>query len=65
MPLYFKTDMGMAVGETSELSAAVIQGGLPLQTVISNSLVKAGQLFRRERSYNGVSIETKLIRKTN
>ncbi|HNC02973.1 MAG TPA: strawberry notch C-terminal domain-containing protein, partial [Agitococcus sp.] len=60
MPLYFKTDMGMAVGETSELSAAVIQGGLPLQTVISNSLVKAGQLFRRERSYNGVSIETKV-----
>lgn len=60
MPLYFKTDMGLAVGDTNELSTAVMQGGLPLQTVISNSLVKAGQLFRRERSYNGVSIETKV-----
>ncbi len=60
MPLYFKTDMGLAVGDTNELSTAVMQGGLPLQTVISNALVKAGQLFRRERSYNGVSIETKV-----
>ena len=31
-------------------------GGLPLQTVVSNNLVKAGQMFRRERSYDGVSI---------
>ena len=34
------------------------QGGLPLQTIVSNSLVRSGQMFRRERSYEGVNIST-------
>jgi len=58
MPLYFKTDMGIAADESSDISDAMSMGGLPLQTVVSNSLVKAGQLFRRERSYDGVRIDT-------
>lgn len=58
MPVYFKTDMGEAVADDNTLMNAMAAGGLPLQTVVSNNLVKAGQMFRRERSYDGVSIET-------
>lgn len=59
MPLYFKTDIGDAAADADGLNAAMASGGLPLQTVVSNNLVKAGQMFRRERSYDGVSIESK------
>lgn len=60
MPLYFKTDMGDAIQDRAKLEDAMAQGGLPLQTVISNNLVKSGQLPRRERSYDGVDIITKV-----
>lgn len=60
MPLYFKTDIGDAISDSGNLMDAMNQGGLPLQTVVSNNLVKAGQMFRRERSYDGVSIETEV-----
>lgn len=60
MPLYFKTDIGSAISDSGNLMDAMAQGGLPLQTVVSNNLVKAGQMFRRERSYDGVSIETEV-----
>lgn len=59
MPVYFKTDIGEAVADSETLAEAMAKGGLPLQTVVSNNLVKAGQMFRRERSYDGVSITTK------
>lgn len=59
MPLYFKTDIGDAAADAEGLSEAMAAGGLPLQTVVSNNLVKAGQMFRRERSYDGVSIVSK------
>lgn len=59
MPLYFKTDIGEASGDDNTLMSAMEAGGLPLQTVVANNLVKAGQMFRRERSYDGVSIETR------
>ncbi|NBW50890.1 MAG: hypothetical protein EBR49_12530, partial [Betaproteobacteria bacterium] len=58
MPLYFKTDIGQAAADNEGLMQAMANGGLPLQTVVSNNLVAAGQMFRRERSYDGVSIET-------
>lgn len=58
MPLYFKTDIGAAAADTEGLSVAMAAGGLPLQTVVSNNLVKAGQMFRRERSYDGVEIKS-------
>jgi GGDEF domain-containing protein len=60
MPLYFKTDIGTAVGDSGTLIQAMKDGGLPLQTVVSHNLVKAGQMFRRERSYDGVSMVTKV-----
>lgn len=56
MPLYGKTDIGDATADSSSLGEAMAAGGLPLQTVVSNNLVKAGQMFRRERSYDGVNI---------
>jgi hypothetical protein len=58
MPVYFKTDIGEAISDSGELTGAMAAGGLPLQTVVANNLVKAGQMFRRERSYDGVKIET-------
>lgn len=60
MPLYFKTDIGEASGDNNSLIEAMKNGGLPLQTVVSNNLVQAGQFFRRERSYAGVEIATKI-----
>jgi hypothetical protein len=60
MPLYFKTDIGEALGDSNSLIEAMRSGGLPLQTVVSSNLVKSGQLFRRERSYTGVQIKTKV-----
>ena len=60
MPLYFKTDMGEAISDDGSLVSAMVQGGLPLQTVVSNNLVKAGQMFRRERSFDGISMVTKV-----
>ncbi|MFZ2982031.1 MAG: PLxRFG domain-containing protein [Sphingobium sp.] len=59
MPLYFKTDIGDAAADADGLALAMASGGLPLQTVVSHNLVKAGQMFRRERSYDGVSIASK------
>jgi len=59
MPVYFKTDIGDAVADSATLMGAMEAGGLPLQTVVSNNLVRAGQMFRRERSYDGVNIESR------
>lgn len=59
MPLYFKTEIGKAIEDSTQLSDAMDAGGLSLQTVVSNNLVKAGNLIRRERSYDGVSIDSK------
>lgn len=60
MPLYFRTDIGSALSDTDSLMDAMASGGLPLQTVVSNNLVKAGQMFRRERSYDGVEIRSEM-----
>lgn len=60
MPLYFKTDIGKASADNEGLMNAMAAGGLPLQTVVSNNLVKAGQMFRRERSFDGIVFETKI-----
>ena len=59
MPIYFKTDIGSAAASDEGLAAAMAAGGLPLQTVVSNNLVRAGQMFRRERSYEGVAIDSR------
>ncbi|MDB6179011.1 PLxRFG domain-containing protein [Paracoccus sp. Z330] len=56
MSLYNKTDMRLSVDDMSKLPNAVKAGGVPLQQVIANMLVKAGQYMRRERSFAGVEM---------
>lgn len=58
MPVYYRTDISEAVDNIDDLVTAVEAGGNPLQTVISGMLARSGQLFRRERSFDGISIKT-------
>ena len=58
IPIYFRTDLLDAVDSMDELISAVEAGGVPLQTVMSGMLSEAGQLFRRERSFDGIEIKT-------
>lgn len=59
MTLYSTTDMALAVDSIKDLTETIRKGGVPLQQVVANMLVKAGQYLRRERSYDGVSFSTK------
>lgn len=58
MPLYFRTDMSIGVESIDDLISAVDTGGVQLQTVLSSLLAQSGQLFRRERSFKGITIQT-------
>ena len=60
MPLYFRTDIMDAVDSVEDLITAIKAGGVPLQTMLSNMLSEAGQLFRRERTFEGISVETEV-----
>lgn len=61
MSLYAKTDLSLAVDKIDDLGDTIAAGGVPLQQVVANMLVEAGQYARRERSYDGVSIEMKQV----
>ena len=57
MPLYaMKTAMQEANMTKDDLVAAITKGGVALQEVLSSQLVKAGQLIRRERSFEGIEV---------
>ena len=57
VPLYAaKTDISIAIPELWRVADAIKAGGAPLQTVVSNQLAQAGQLMRRELSFEGISI---------
>ena len=58
MPVYYRTDIMDAVDKPSDLVDALAAGGVPMQEVISNQLTLSNQLFRRERSFEGISIPT-------
>lgn len=58
MPVYYRTDLMDAVDSVDELVSAVAAGGAPLQTVMSGMLAESGQLFRRERSFDGIEVKT-------
>ena len=60
MPIYYRTDVADAVDSVDSLVEAVETGGTPLQTVVSNMLSRSGQLFRRERSFEGIEIKTSI-----
>ncbi|MCG8381761.1 MAG: strawberry notch C-terminal domain-containing protein [Gammaproteobacteria bacterium] len=58
MPLYYRTDLMDSVDKPSDLIEATKAGGEALQTVIANMLARSGQLWRRERSFDGIEIKT-------
>lgn len=58
MPVYYRTDIMDAAEDIDQLQAAFSKGGTPLQTVMSGMLSRSGQLFRRERSFDGIEIAT-------
>lgn len=59
MPVYSRTDIGSALGDADALINAMSAGGLPLQTLVAAKLVEAGQMFRRERSFEGITFAVK------
>ncbi|MBI9110309.1 LPD38 domain-containing protein [Maridesulfovibrio ferrireducens] len=61
MDLYFKTDMVKAVDDISQLGEAIASGGVPMQQVVATMLTESGQYVRRERSFNGVTFDTKSV----
>lgn len=61
MPLYGSfTDIGIAIADKDKIAEAISAGGAPLQAVVANQLAQAGQLVRRERSFDGISIENRV-----
>ncbi len=59
LPLYAgKTDISIAIPDSAKIEGAIKAGGDPLLTVVSNQLAQGGQLVRRERSFEGISIHT-------
>lgn len=62
MGLYFRTVLGKMVDSVEDLVEQMARGGEQLQAIMSNTLARAGQLFRRERSYDGIN--TNIIRDT-
>jgi predicted RNA methylase len=58
MPIYAQRT---AIAETgvkvSELIEAIMKGGVTLQEIMSKQLVESGQMIRRERSFEGVTID--------
>lgn len=61
MSLYSRTDIRMAVDDMDKLADAIRAGGVPLQQVMANMLVKSGQYVRRERSFEGVSMNLRVL----
>lgn len=53
-----KTSMMAAVDNTDTLIRSIDSGGVPLQQAMTAGLAEAGQYLRRERSFDGVTVET-------
>jgi hypothetical protein len=58
MPVYYRTSLADSVDNVDDLVDAITEGGQQLQTVVSSMLSEEGQLFRRERSFDGIEIKT-------
>lgn len=58
MPIYAqRTAIAEAEVKASELIDAIKRGGVTLQEIMSKQLVESGQMIRRERSFEGVTID--------
>lgn len=60
LDLYSKTDMGL-VADQQTLQAAMTAGGVPLQQAVASMLAKAGQYIRREKSFDGIVYDTRVV----
>lgn len=58
LPVFYRTDLMDAVDKVEDLVDAVAAGGESLQTLIAGMLAESGQLYRRERSFEGIKIDT-------
>jgi hypothetical protein len=57
MPIYaMKTAIKDADMDKDKLVAAINHGGVALQEILSSQLVAEGQMLRRERSYEGITV---------
>jgi hypothetical protein len=57
LPLYAaKTDIAIAIPDKDRIAGAIAAGGAPLQAVVTHQLAEAGELVRRERSFDGIEI---------
>jgi len=57
MPIYaVKTAISEANLTESQLVEAIEKGGVALQEIVSTDMVEAGQMIRREKSYEGIKI---------
>ncbi|MDX2241464.1 MAG: strawberry notch C-terminal domain-containing protein [Leptolyngbyaceae cyanobacterium bins.302] len=62
MDLYARrSDAAEAVSNLSSLQRTLKDGGIPLQQMMATKFVASGQLLRRERSFEGVSFEAKVV----
>ena len=58
MPIYAqRTAISEAGVKANELIEAISKGGVTLQEIMSKQLVESGQMIRRERSFEGVTID--------
>ncbi|MEX0270496.1 DNA polymerase [Leptolyngbyaceae cyanobacterium UHCC 1019] len=62
MDLYARrSDASDAVTDISFLQRTLKEGGVPLQQMMAAKLVASGQMLRRERSFEGVSFQSKVV----
>ena len=59
MDLYSSTNMMLAVDKPSELTEAIKRGGVPMQQAVATMLTIDGQYIRRERTFAGVTYDTR------
>lgn len=57
MDLYRRTQIRRGVEKIDDLGTVIQRGGVPLQQVIANMLVESGQYMRREKSFEGISMQ--------
>ena len=61
MPLYFRTALGQAAENFSDVVRAMKSGGIALQQAISEALAQRGQYIRRERDFSGTKYTQKTV----
>ncbi len=62
MDLYARrTDLRHAVRSMTTLENILTRGGVPLQQMVASKFVASGQMLRRERSFDGISFQAKVV----